>query len=183
MFPFALASACNVMTLTCIFPARSAMSADPTTLPSVRSSFPHPESRIHSYHQLVGSEPLDALAGHIWLSVGPSGKNKVHPLPFIFLLTPNHDTQDYLYQLAESVRALAPASYDTHLFALEVGFALIVWSRISAAHGLWLTMPLFSPLHHRLESDGSTGREGKMRRYTDEHKQADGKLGVHVECR
>ena len=28
--------------------------------------------------------------------------------------------QDYLYQLAESMRALAPASYDAHLFTLEV---------------------------------------------------------------
>ncbi|KAH0838806.1 hypothetical protein J3R83DRAFT_7207 [Lanmaoa asiatica] len=52
----------------------------------------------------IGSEPLDALAAHIWISVGPSGRNK-----------------DYLYQLAESIRALAPASYDSHLFALEVG--------------------------------------------------------------
>ncbi|KAG9310402.1 ChaC-like protein [Chiua virens] len=50
----------------------------------------------------IGSEPLDTLAAHIWRSVGPSGRNK-----------------DYLYQLADSVRALAPASYDSHLFALE----------------------------------------------------------------
>jgi len=50
----------------------------------------------------VHSEPLDALAVHIWRSVGPSGRNK-----------------DYLYQLAESMRALAPASYDAHLFTLE----------------------------------------------------------------
>ncbi|KAI6040051.1 ChaC-like protein [Pisolithus marmoratus] len=50
----------------------------------------------------VGSEPLAALADRIWRSVGPSGKNK-----------------DYLYQLAESVRKLAPASFDSHLFALE----------------------------------------------------------------
>ncbi|KAI9572504.1 ChaC-like protein [Boletus coccyginus] len=50
----------------------------------------------------VHSEPLDALAVRIWRSVGHSGRNK-----------------DYLYQLAESMRMLAPASYDAHLFALE----------------------------------------------------------------
>ncbi|EGN94181.1 hypothetical protein SERLA73DRAFT_115117 [Serpula lacrymans var. lacrymans S7.3] len=51
----------------------------------------------------IGSEPLDALAERIWHSVGPSGRNK-----------------DYLYHLAESVRKLAPASHDSHLYALEV---------------------------------------------------------------
>ncbi|KIM50990.1 hypothetical protein SCLCIDRAFT_144258 [Scleroderma citrinum Foug A] len=51
----------------------------------------------------LGSEPLDALADRIWRSVGPSGRNK-----------------DYLYQLAASVKQLAPASHDSHLFALEV---------------------------------------------------------------
>ncbi|KAI6139904.1 ChaC-like protein [Pisolithus thermaeus] len=50
----------------------------------------------------VGSEPLGDLADRIWGSVGPSGRNK-----------------DYLYQLAEAVRKLAPASFDSHLFALE----------------------------------------------------------------
>ncbi|KAG9310403.1 ChaC-like protein-domain-containing protein [Chiua virens] len=50
----------------------------------------------------VRSEPLDALAMLIWRSVGPSGCNK-----------------DYLYQLAESMRVLAPTSYDPHLFTLE----------------------------------------------------------------
>ncbi|KAH7906897.1 ChaC-like protein [Hygrophoropsis aurantiaca] len=50
----------------------------------------------------IGSEDLDFLANRIWRSIGPSGRNK-----------------DYLYQLAESVRRLAPASYDSHLFALE----------------------------------------------------------------
>ncbi|KAI6137133.1 hypothetical protein F5141DRAFT_980721, partial [Pisolithus sp. B1] len=54
----------------------------------------------------VGSEPLGDLADRIWRSVGPSGRNK-----------------DYLYQLAESVRKLAPASFDSHLFALEVRLA------------------------------------------------------------
>ncbi|KAI5997781.1 ChaC-like protein [Pisolithus orientalis] len=54
----------------------------------------------------VGSEPLEALADRIWRSVGPSGRNK-----------------DYLYQLADSVRKLAPASFDSHLFALEVRLA------------------------------------------------------------
>lgn len=50
----------------------------------------------------LGSEPIDALAERISQSVGPSGRNK-----------------DYLYRLAESVRELAPASYDSHLYALE----------------------------------------------------------------
>jgi cation transport regulator ChaC len=50
----------------------------------------------------IGSEPLEDLAQRIWASVGPSGQNK-----------------EYLYRLAESVRQLAPASYDSHLFALE----------------------------------------------------------------
>ncbi|KAI6022452.1 hypothetical protein PISMIDRAFT_100824 [Pisolithus microcarpus 441] len=54
----------------------------------------------------VGSEPLGDLADRIWRSVGPSGRNK-----------------DYLYQLAESVRRLAPASFDSHFFALEVRLA------------------------------------------------------------
>ncbi|KAI5989467.1 ChaC-like protein [Pisolithus marmoratus] len=59
---------------------------------------------VHNVYNpsFVGSEPLAALADRIWRSVGPSGKNK-----------------DYLYQLAESVRKLAPASFDSHLFALE----------------------------------------------------------------
>ncbi|KAG8855060.1 hypothetical protein FRB96_007255 [Tulasnella sp. 330] len=52
----------------------------------------------------VGSEPIDQLARHIWLSEGPSGKNK-----------------DYFYSLAQSVRELAPESKDSHLLALEVG--------------------------------------------------------------
>ncbi|KAF8525266.1 ChaC-like protein [Hysterangium stoloniferum] len=51
----------------------------------------------------VGSQPLNALAEHIWKSVGPSGRNK-----------------DYLYDLATAVRQLAPDSYDSHLYALEV---------------------------------------------------------------
>ncbi|KAI5992225.1 ChaC-like protein [Pisolithus albus] len=50
----------------------------------------------------VGSEPLGDLADRIWRSVGPSGRNK-----------------DYLYQLAECVRKLAPVSFDSHLFTLE----------------------------------------------------------------
>ncbi|KIK12980.1 hypothetical protein PISMIDRAFT_689064 [Pisolithus microcarpus 441] len=50
----------------------------------------------------VGSELLGDLADRIWRSVGLSGRNK-----------------DYSYQLAESVRRLTPASFDSHLFALE----------------------------------------------------------------
>jgi len=50
----------------------------------------------------IGSEPLDTLADRIWRSVGPSGRNK-----------------DYLYNLVEAVRTLAPESYDSHLYALE----------------------------------------------------------------
>ncbi|KAH7884081.1 ChaC-like protein [Phlebopus sp. FC_14] len=50
----------------------------------------------------IGSEPIDVLAKRIWESVGPSGKNK-----------------DYLYQLADAIKVLAPASHDSHLFALE----------------------------------------------------------------
>ncbi|KAG2036177.1 ChaC-like protein [Suillus americanus] len=57
----------------------------------------------------IGSEPLEDLAQRIWASVGPSGPNKAYYFP-----------QEYLYRLAESVRQLAPASYDSHLFALEV---------------------------------------------------------------
>ncbi|KAG2147513.1 ChaC-like protein [Suillus clintonianus] len=57
----------------------------------------------------IGSEPLDDLAQRIWASVGPSGPNKAYHLP-----------QEYLYRLAESVRQLAPESFDSHLFALEV---------------------------------------------------------------
>ncbi|KAJ3980267.1 ChaC-like protein [Lentinula detonsa] len=50
----------------------------------------------------IGSEPLDALAHKIWESVGPSGPNK-----------------EYLYNLVEAVRKLAPESHDSHLYALE----------------------------------------------------------------
>ncbi|GBE79333.1 Glutathione-specific gamma-glutamylcyclotransferase [Sparassis crispa] len=53
----------------------------------------------------IGSEQIDALAERIWRSVGPSGRNK-----------------DYLYELVAAVRRLAPESYDSHLFALEVCF-------------------------------------------------------------
>ncbi|KAJ4485219.1 ChaC-like protein [Lentinula aciculospora] len=50
----------------------------------------------------IGSEPLDALAQKIWESGGPSGPNK-----------------EYLYNLVEAVRKLAPESHDSHLYALE----------------------------------------------------------------
>jgi len=50
----------------------------------------------------VGSEDLDVLAARIHRSVGPSGRNK-----------------DYLYDLVEAVKKLAPESHDSHLAALE----------------------------------------------------------------
>ncbi|KAH9855622.1 ChaC-like protein [Lenzites betulinus] len=50
----------------------------------------------------IGSEPIDQLAEHIWRSVGPSGPNK-----------------EYLYNLVEAVRRLAPESHDSHLYELE----------------------------------------------------------------
>ncbi|KAF8317707.1 ChaC-like protein [Clavulina sp. PMI_390] len=50
----------------------------------------------------VGSEPYDQLARHIWSHSGPSGQNK-----------------DYLYNLADAIRKLAPESHDSHLVALE----------------------------------------------------------------
>ncbi|KAF8168558.1 ChaC-like protein [Crassisporium funariophilum] len=56
----------------------------------------------------IGSEPIEALAHCIWISVGPSGPNK-----------------DYLFKLAESVRELSPDSYDSHLYALEVSSTLL----------------------------------------------------------
>ncbi|KAH7103211.1 ChaC-like protein [Auriculariales sp. MPI-PUGE-AT-0066] len=54
--------------------------------------------RLH----IVGAEPLDQLAAHIWRSVGPSGPNK-----------------DYLFGIARAVRELAPDSDDPYLFELE----------------------------------------------------------------
>lgn len=51
----------------------------------------------------VGSEPLEFLAQRIFDSVGPSGANK-----------------DYLFQLSQAVKELAPASHDSHLTELEV---------------------------------------------------------------
>jgi len=50
----------------------------------------------------IGSEPVDSLADRIWRSVGPSGPNK-----------------DYMYDLAEAVRKLAPESHDSYLYDLE----------------------------------------------------------------
>jgi len=50
----------------------------------------------------VGSEDLDVLAARIHKSIGPSGRNK-----------------DYLYDLVDAVKKLAPESHDSHLAALE----------------------------------------------------------------
>jgi len=51
----------------------------------------------------IGSEQIDALARRIWQSVGPSGRNK-----------------DYLFELSNTVRKLAPESRDSHLSILEM---------------------------------------------------------------
>ncbi|PKI85422.1 hypothetical protein MVES1_000738 [Malassezia vespertilionis] len=50
----------------------------------------------------IGPEPLDALAERIYTSQGPSGRN-----------------DEYLFRLAEAVRALTPNSADNYLFSLE----------------------------------------------------------------
>ena len=50
----------------------------------------------------VGPQPLDELAERIFLSEGPSGRN-----------------DEYLFRLADAVRALTPESADHHLFTLE----------------------------------------------------------------
>lgn len=50
----------------------------------------------------VGPQPLDELAERIFLSQGPSGRN-----------------DEYLFRLADAVRALTPESADHHLFTLE----------------------------------------------------------------
>ncbi|EJD04534.1 ChaC-like protein [Fomitiporia mediterranea MF3/22] len=50
----------------------------------------------------IGSQPIEDLAQRIFVSVGPSGPNKV-----------------YLYELAEAVRKLTAESYDKYLFTLE----------------------------------------------------------------
>ncbi|EMD40618.1 hypothetical protein CERSUDRAFT_148815 [Gelatoporia subvermispora B] len=74
----------------------------------------------------IGSEPIDLLAEHIWKSVGPSGRNK-----------------DYLYKLAEAVRQLAPASHDSHLFALEASASSR--GRDKTSNSLLDTMPRTGP--------------------------------------
>ena len=64
----------------------------------------------------------------IWRAVGPSGRNKACVLLTLGLLQrydPYTHLQDYLYQLADSMRALAPASCDAHLFTLEVGIRFL----------------------------------------------------------
>ncbi|KAI0028534.1 ChaC-like protein, partial [Vararia minispora EC-137] len=64
-----------------------------------------------------GSQPLDNIAAIIHRSVGPSGPNKA--------------CFEYLYKLAAAVREMAPESYDSHLFALEVCFVAVSRSRCS----------------------------------------------------
>lgn len=65
-------------------------------------------------------------------------------------------TQDYLYQLAESMRTLAPASYDAHLFTLEVHHCTprSPWTLTS-----W---------YHRTRSDNSTRNAERVRCAIDE---------------
>jgi hypothetical protein len=74
----------------------------------------------------VGSEPLEDLAQRIWASVGPSGQNKACQASSSSEQIWDCFPQEYLYRLAESVRQLAPASYDSHLFALEVSRRTII---------------------------------------------------------
>ena len=83
---------------------------------------PHPRVLLPIISILVGSEPIDRLAEHIWRSVGPSGKNKVRYLPRALLPSVLIDRKDYLYELTAAVRKLSPESHDSHLYALEVSF-------------------------------------------------------------
>jgi hypothetical protein len=46
------------------------------------------------------------------------------PLGRLFIT--NYRRQDYAYNLAAAVRALAPEAYDSHLFALEVRLRIYV---------------------------------------------------------
>lgn len=52
--------------------------------------------------QFVGPAPLEEMAGQIHRSVGPSGPNK-----------------EYLYNLADAMRDIAPEATDEHLYELE----------------------------------------------------------------
>lgn len=91
-----------------------------------------------------------------------------------------HDTQEYLYQLAESVRALAPASNDSHLFALEVSHRLFAWLCTSIPHRLW---PRRDTYHCIIDSNQTTRRgekrgSEKVARRPGEHGGGDWGLGV-----
>jgi hypothetical protein len=123
----------------------------------------------------VGSEPLRELADTIWHAVGPSGYNKVRartplwdvqqpPPPFFFLLTialTMEREQDYVYNLAAAVRALAPEAYDSHLFALEVRFLYLIISHFAGRDfvgGMGLGHVLWS--HQTLILAGTVTRAG-----------------------
>ena len=103
-------------------PIPSVMSDTATTLPSVRPMVATCSITNNRRTRLVGSEPLDQLAERIWLSEGPSGRNKVltvsdaihHWLIMVEL------PKDYLFELAHAVRELSPECQDSYLFTVEV---------------------------------------------------------------
>ena len=102
-----------------------------TPPPFLSSLFP----RLNARRQ-VGSEPLGTLADVIWHAVGPSGPNKVTIVGTCRAELRTSDDgnarQDYVYQLAAAVRALAPEAYDSHLFALEVRIHLQTFPHLLA---------------------------------------------------
>lgn len=93
-----------------------------TSAPHIALSPPHPPKKNLLFSTQVGSEPLGELTGTIWHAVGPSGPNKVRCCALSRVVLDNDGTlwQDYVYNLAAAVRALAPEAHDSHLYALEV---------------------------------------------------------------